>query len=43
MCVAAMKRLGWRFWWAGPKDRFTYPGLYVWLFRRNIRLIPCWW
>ena len=36
--VACMKHLWWRFWWA---DRmFNYPGLYIWAFGKNVRILP---
>lgn len=37
-----MRRLYWRLYWAGPWQGWTYPGLYVWAFGRNIRVLPLW-
>lgn len=37
---ALMKHVGWRFWWASPRATFTHPGLYVWAFQRNLRILP---
>lgn len=37
---AQMKHLFWRFWWAAPRHRFTFPGLYFWTGRRNRRVFP---
>jgi hypothetical protein len=39
MADSQMRHLGWRFWYA-RRDRFMYPGLYVWAFRRNLRIFP---
>jgi hypothetical protein len=33
-----MRHLWWRFWWAD--SYFTRPGLYVWAFGNNRRLLP---
>ena len=38
MVDAQMKKLWWRFWWANRS--FQRPGLYVWTFHRNIRIVP---
>ena len=35
-----MQHLWWRFWWASPAMWFSQPGLYIWAFRHNIRIIP---
>lgn len=44
---AMMKPLGrvfgLQFFWASAKERFTRPGLYVWAFKRNVRLMPWRW
>ena len=37
--ASPMRHLGGRFWWA-DRRYFTYPGLYVWLFKHNIRILP---
>ena len=37
---AVMQRIFWRFWWASPRERFCRPGVYVWLWRKNRRMVP---
>lgn len=38
--MTPMRKLWWRFWWASPNAPFTYPGLYMWAFKRNVRVLP---
>lgn len=38
--MSPMKHLFWRFFWASRRARFTRPGLYVWAFGRNLRVLP---
>lgn len=44
MAMTPMRKIwsfrGLQFFWAGRKHRFEYPGLYVWVFRRNVRILP---